>query len=240
MISIRASSLPRILKCTHSLRLPKHDVSSKYASAGNNIHKEVAQQLLTKTVSEHSYVQYINSLSIVKRHVEESLSYTYYNRFELTGTPDFWGIDNAQILHIVDLKTGYQDVWPNSAQLMAYALLVLSNNRQAKIKSVKLTIFQHSEAFTLSLSKKSIFRLKTEIIDALNSHRFQSGDHCQYCPSKQHCLIMSDALHSNNLFELESKRSILKKMIEDNHSYLLTNYPDKFVKKGRTFILKNT
>lgn len=155
--TIRASSVARILQCSHSTYLPKDDMNSVYAQAGTDQHK-LAQQFLKDCIMMEFLRAYealdkdshtVISLSInentrkylleilntyhklkgelISFGVEQSFSSDFKN-FNLTGTPDFYFFTRRELI-VFDLKNGYQAIDPNCAQLKTYAILICKNLR---------------------------------------------------------------------------------------------------------------
>ena len=233
--------LDRVIKCSHSLLLPAYRQEDKFAKAGTAAHVELQEKLLNDPkMGSHPYIDFILNLKIKKNawHIENPLKHEY-NLFTLMGTPDFWGIDKNNILHVVDFKSGFQGVDPTSTQLQGYALLILLTKQRGHfVKNIKLTIVQQDDITTITLTRKTIIALANKIKESIRKAFFKTGAHCQFCPSKIHCLKLHSTItaidtEAQDLEAIEKNKSYLTKFITDNHSFLLDKMPDKFIKRQR-------
>lgn len=119
---------------------------------------------------------------------------------DVGGTADFIGTNKDEtILVVADYKTGDGEmVWAEeNAQLMFYAMLVLSRHRMDKLKKVVLMITQPSDRRDHSLdiwetTPAAIKRFKTRYFKAVEQSRkprppAKEGEHCKYCPAQALC-----------------------------------------------------
>jgi len=230
--TIRCSSLDRILNCAHSLRLPKHDFESTYATKGTEQHNLAEDYLKGRDVktldlNTKMYVEYVKDYNI-----EEQLEHDF-KTFVLTGKPDAWHTSH-NTLEIVDLKSGHMLVEPTSNQLKGYAALVL---QKEDAKNIKLTIIQDCEIKTFEFESDGFVKgFINEINKSLENHTFETGDHCNFCPSKPHCLRMYTMLKDDNdVINIIRNKSILTKTMEEMEKVLLRESPELFIKTYRRY-----
>lgn len=251
-LTIRASSLERVLKCSHSLRLPVEKSESIYAQTGTNEHalafsfltdsniqkkKEYWNQMVPNT---RLYVQLLNDMSKQHNlHFEKTYKKEYEN-FILQGTPDCW-YQNGDTVYVFDLKNGYQDVDPWVVQLQCYAILVSDDS----VKNLQLIIVQNQEIKTITLTLDTVQQLIKHINKSLDNHSYIVGDHCMFCPSKIHCLKMREpiaATNTENSLKLIRNKSHIKKMIDELQQKFYEQHPEWFIERrcgrGIRLILK--
>lgn len=187
-LTIRCSSLDRILKCPGSLKLEAIDEQdSTYAAEGKDAHDEALLDYFNLDFSS-PYLQYLDNPRSYYNGIEYACS-AHFDNFTLTGTVDFWRIINGSTLEVVDLKTGYVDVSPLTNQLKGYALL-LCNHLVAfdiTIAQIKLTVFQNDKPQSVTLSVKEIASFVNYLEETIKKDTISEGKHCQYCPSFLFC-----------------------------------------------------
>lgn len=234
MITVRCSQLDRILNCSHSLLLPIENMDTVYSLEGTEQHR-LASEVLKKNRIDKSLINdntqlYINSVLENETYTIEEKYSIQYDTFILSGCPDAWSIiDKEKTLHIYDLKNGYELVTPNSYQMIGYALLMYETLKDKhSIDDIKLTIIQDEQKRELTLKPGSLFEFKDRVEKAIVSKTFKDGEHCRYCPSKAHCLIMRNTLDNINtkdrrqMIEIVKRESNLVKTIKDYKSLLLS------------------
>lgn len=245
-ITIRCSSLDRIFKCAHSLRLPTFKAPSVYADDGTEKHDRIATILSHSDYDGHidadirPYVQYVRELALNPFGVEQKIAYDYKNIYTLSGTPDLFG-KIKETLYVVDYKSGFKSVIPTSLQLQGYAYLILKNKIFNRIKNVKLIIFQNDEPEEISLDRKVILKLGSKLASKIKQWTYERGAHCQFCESKLNCKLMMDDVSAllkddkniSRLEDIEKNKTYLTQLIKDNHLYLLKLHPHKFFEKSR-------
>ena len=253
MIKIRCSELERVLNCAHSLRLPRFEMQTdKHAIEGRLQHAYAHTVLAMGTMSDElspntiKYIEFVKSLK-GEKHYEEYLEYEAYGHI-LTGTSDAVIYNENESLHIVDLKTGYQEVDPFCDQLKGYALLWYNKfyNDSRKYQNIKiyLSVVQNEEITTVTLHPSDILELSSEINKSLSFSTFDTGPHCKYCPSKIHCLKMhAQVKNANenenfidmvrykseiNLIDMVRYKSAIENTLKEAKEYLIKTHPEYF------------
>jgi len=245
MITIRCSSIERVLNCAHSLFLPVEKSDNFYSEEGNKEH-QIAFEFLVEGDKDKKkvlwdkmnpntqlYCKYVNSL--IKKGYKVHLEKTYkrqFSNFILQGTPDCWYGEN-DLIEIVDLKNGYQEIEPFSNQLKGYALLV--NTLEPffkKLMSIKLTIIQHEEIKSVEFLETGLIDLIYLLDESIVTHRFETSRHCNFCPSKIHCLKMTEPIDKNDkIIERVKNKSYIKKMLDESEQKLYDERPEWFREK---------
>ncbi len=236
-LSIRCSELERFLSCAHSFRLPRSkEEETKYATDGTAKHLlavallGAADGTVSVDADINSYVEYARGYTAESFH-----SYTT-NDYTLTGTCDAYNI-NGDVLDVVDLKTGFQEVSPYCAQLKGYAYLLLSGDLiQSGLKHLKLTIFQHGCANSVMVPVEGFCEeFERRLLEAIKYSPYIAGDHCTYCPSKIYCLKMrslgecdGDVKLADDLLALVRYKSTLEKLTIDAKQHCLKHRKDAF------------
>lgn len=246
-MKIRCSSLDRILNCGHSAYLPVEKSETVYAQAGTDQHI-LAHEFLTTTEvrlkrkvwdkmnkNTQLYVKYVHNIIAQgsQVHIEKYLIKEIRPGFYLHGTPDIWYCNNGKI-EIVDLKNGFQEVLPLSNQLKGYAYLALMEclEEAKKVYEIKLTIVQNEKIESLEFLCCAFDELIPRIIEAVNSHSFETGEHCNFCPSKIHCIKMTDMIdYEDKIVERVVNKSHLKKTLDMSEAKLYNERPEWFIEK---------
>lgn len=246
-MKIRCSSLDRILNCGHSAYLPIEKIENVYAQTGTGQHN-LAQEFLTQTdvklkykaweamnKNTQTYIKYVHNF--IKEgyniYVEKNMIKEIRPDFYLQGTPDVWYCHNGKI-EIVDLKNGFQEVLPLSNQLKGYAYLALMQclQQSQKVYEFKITIVQNEKIESLELKCGALHEFIPRIIKSLTSHSFKTGEHCNFCPSKIHCIKMTDMIDlEDKIVERVKHKTYLKKTLEESEQKLYNEHPEWFIEK---------
>ena len=150
------------------------------------------------------YINFINNIEN-KKTVEIEKKVVYNNL--IWGTVDCYIITNNNILHIIDLKTGFIQIDSlDNMQLIIYALGVLKDN--PNIETVKLTIYQKDNVNQSIYTPAELEPYKT-LLDKItynyenNIKPYISGSHCKYCSNKLKCTAFNSAFYNliSRLFE---------------------------------------
>lgn len=243
---IRCSSLERVLKCGHSVFLPSEKLTSKYSEDGENQHQiaynflssddKKIKQLNWDKMNENTktYCRYIHNIQKTTSVVLEKHYQKEYRNFILSGHPDCWYMGDDMI-EIIDLKNGYQDISILNNQLKGYALLVKD---QKSVTKFKLTIIQKSSIECLCLYSEEIENIIPEIEKALFERNITPCGVCQFCPSKIHCIAMrvdyKTQNHDEMIYIVKNKTHIISS-IKHIETVLESKIPDSFkeVKWGK-------
>lgn len=234
---IRCSSLDRIVKCVQSLWLPQHEYATEYSIKGTTQH-ELLKNALNNLDSVDHYLKEMNYNTEIafyylkdvidkglEVHIEQRKIREFHN-FILQGTPDAYWYDDCN-LYILDLKNGYQEVDPLTNQLKGYGLLT----HRPETKYVHIIIIQDGEVKKISFQNGLLYILKLMIDRSILYKHFESGEHCTYCPSKQHCKKMRDPLDNKDEYELLRNESHIKKMLVEVKTRAQEEHPEWFYTK---------
>lgn len=139
------------------------------------------------------------------------------HKVKVIGLPQFGFVDipyhfDDRILHIEDLKTGYNPVQAeNNKQLMTYAVGILDELGWDKFDKVVIKIIGVRWASNeWEISIKDLKKFKTEVMlpsfiaaYAINP-KATAGDHCQYCSAKISCKAWQEKFEgtANEFFEV--------------------------------------
>ena len=67
---------------------------------------------------------------------------------------------------------------------------------------------------------------------SIKNHTFETGDHCNFCPSKIHCIKMIEPIDNDDLIVQRVKnKKYIKKMLDDSENKLYDERPSWFVNK---------
>lgn len=260
-ITIRCSSLHRVLHCTHSLFLPKIDNQTSYSIEGSNQHilahdyflsedKKIHEDINENTLEYIKYIERINH-PLVDNHklfLEKKLKTNIFEKnndvYILQGSPDAFFIGDDSI-KIIDLKNGNEHISPFCDQLKGYALLILENYFPHGFNGdIELIIIQNKEIKTITIDEDIIVEFKNRLIEKINKERpYQIGEHCRYCPSKFHCVKFRDLIDNINepkkslkhKVDLLKNESHIKKFLENLKVELIKERPDFFEKKYKNY-----
>ena len=267
-LTLRCSSLDRVLNCSHSLRLPKEEDHSVYATAGTEQHRLASEYLIESQVADAKFLSPRDHLETFYKGMDantkfyvdyvehffdpQNMAYIEWSlkvdekedSFILTGTADAIGIDReTKTLHIIDLKSGFEEVLPLTNQLKGYALLAYVAFDTEPIEQIQLTIIQNEEISSITIEPYQLKHFKDELNDSIISKSYALGDHCRYCPSKIHCLKLREfgegiiTSHETNspyrLLNIVRHKKIIESMLEDSKTYLLKHQPTWFERKTR-------
>jgi hypothetical protein len=203
------SSADRWTTCRGSFGLSLHlpdPGSSSYADEGTRLH-DVAANILQGTAAEYTaadmaflepYIKHCMALRVNARWAQ--IETRLHHSPVLFGTPDFVALDHEELLHVVDLKTGFgTPVSPErNAQLMTYAYMVLKDTGHfyKGLKTVRLTIVQppdeeqpvkHWDCATTAIYAWGTV-VEEAIADALGgATELVPGEHCRWCRAKPIC-----------------------------------------------------
>ncbi len=170
-------------------------------------------------------------------HVERPL-YMDINGVHLSGTPDVvmfvLGSDTAitesysQEIILIDYKSGNVPISASqNTQLFCY--MALLRNKYPNASSYMYCIFQPSVSDSISLYlaypseiDKFISRISKQFADAISDPKLSVGDHCTYCPAREHCAEYTKDIHAfdkvynkdNILNFIENTDSINRKVKE--------------------------
>lgn len=208
----RGFSCPASILKIHNHRLKHPNKDNSQSQRGTRIHDLGEKLLLNKVISPNVdneelsdaklYAQYCRSLNCVSFDVEK--------RYDLSdleptmfGTGDFGGIDKEEVIHIVDLKTGYINVLAEeNEQLMLYGWGALKNYHKAE--SIKLHIFQVNDrvGVTISTFELDIWELVLFIETvAKPSIENAKSDNPVFNPTPTNCQWCDYATNCNSLYE---------------------------------------
>jgi hypothetical protein len=213
------SSAERFMTCPASVKrsIGIPDSPSKYAQEGTNAHEYASNVLLGKAAFDpeqfehlHHYINFCSELMTrigMQSWVEERV----YLNDELHGTPDFVCFGNG-ILHVVDLKYGYEAVpAANNKQLMYYAAAAIETYGISP-RIISLTIVQprlpNLPISTWVVETEYLNRFVVELHKAVaiakeDNAPAKLGDHCKYCKAVPVCAERKAEV--KKLFELECK-----------------------------------
>ncbi len=220
------SSLDRAFACPSSIvmqTIPANrvkDTSSVYAIRGDNMHqyaedvlnrKEPSLKLGTKNREDvEGYIKFCDDIiadKAIKYFVEPKL-YSKMHK-EISGAIDCLIVEK-NCIHVIDLKTGFAQKYPETNQLYLYALLVYENRKLLKIddesfESIKLTIYQTTAsrpARSLRIMLKHLLEFEERLKKLLTNIKSLSkvvisgkkldinrGSHCKYCPVRDYCTL---------------------------------------------------
>jgi hypothetical protein len=238
----KPSSASRQLVCTKSIL---YDVNAPYTSSvhadlGNKLHS-IGEEILLGTIEDvndlylledddinknvirmlSEYNEYIFTLEdndneiMVERKVHLDSIYNF--TVDKYGTIDCAIINSdTNTLHIVDLKTGRNDVSAkDNTQLYIYAYSLLQEIKDShNIETINLHIFQNLYTYNINNFEISVEDLTDwiykNVISKLNEIRFlelefKVGSHCKYCPNLNNCNAIN--IEINNL--LDSKDTLI-------------------------------
>jgi hypothetical protein len=208
---VTASALPRLFKCIASGVLPKLDVASKDADAGNQRHREMADAIIGKEF--HKLPDEVREL-VAGLDVDAEVAMGYdvasgrarvigYNigraygepgPFEVVGSTDLIAVGNGRLV-VLDWK-GHMSVGApaDNEQLMFYALAA---SRIYNIETVELVVAHIADsnsniykatvdAFDLDAFAASLRELFARAASAKPEDAIE-GPHCHNCNSAEHC-----------------------------------------------------
>jgi hypothetical protein len=255
MVKVRCSSLDRVLKCTHSLKLPVERYGVEASKEiidmirNDSLHIDDNQHASQGTAQHILAELYINgkveidrlnpNTQVYARYV--SNGYTLENSmcldfdgFTLLGTPDAYKIISDDTIEIVDLKNGFQEVSIFSNQFKGYGVLLL--NKYPKVSKVKITIVQNCRKTSQTFKRREIEGLVDVVQKKLKENVWEEGPHCQFCPSVIHCLKKSEKLtkiNAKSMLENLKNESDIVKYLKESKKYLLKHRPEWFNIKTR-------
>jgi hypothetical protein len=210
---ISPSSCYRIEQCPGSVILSDgiESESSEYADDGTKAHglgEECLLLGLDRVECENRemreavqiYVDFVNNLIANKEILFSGIEYKapHADIENCGGTVDFFCVypnGKGNTLHIVDYKHGagvYVDHVRNR-QMQTYAGIWLSNNPDANITEVAMTIvqprcFESPEACRTYVSPVwEIDQWENKLRSLIGSTKLKAGDHCRWCPAKLVC-----------------------------------------------------
>lgn len=206
------SSLYRAIACPGSVRAHAayDDTAGPAAAEGTLAHELAAfvidpQQELSLEEDGYSpemqdgagyYSTYIDNLDCHTWWVEQRL---YLGKLsdEIFGTADFVGIDDANVLHIVDYKFGFHKVFARkNPQLMAAAIGAMATIRPEGVTQFKVHIVQPRIEDPFSTYEFDIAELRqfAEVLRTVEAEAFgpnpsfhASEGACRYCNHKSNC-----------------------------------------------------
>lgn len=247
---IRCSSLGRLFNCPFSMKLPSYETESAYATQGTVEH-ELAEaylkgnETLEMASNTRTYCDFVNLIkkTYTDYHIEKRLNINLGDNHILSGCPDFYAIKYNKAW-IVDLKTGYMEINPESShQLKGYALLI---SKYYNIDTFSLSIVQDNEPKTFEIKADEIAFFEQQLIAKLDDYTHKRGDHCIFCPSKIHCKLQYDLVDALKQEEFEAyyydivkNKSILKKTIDEIDDNLRLQSPqlyEKYTKRYKKWI----
>lgn len=275
---IGPSALHRVLKCSAATDYEREQGggTTEAAEYGTHLHEAAEACLVTNTHFADTYV----GMRFHDRELDEegagivqpyltavAVLFDLYNvmwvekKIHSRDFPMFFGTVDCVLIrteglkitrvHVVDLKTGLQPVFPqNNKQGQGYLHLVLEEIAEVMPNHVvtydvelKFTIVQprfvDSEGKTVrtaTFSNEDMLKFYADLamlVDDINTGylRFQSGNHCQFCPRKPTCpklreeaLAMLDAptpdtLTPEQLAEVLDKASAIRSYIDSVKKY---------------------
>lgn len=175
MRKIRCSELGRYLACPGFRDLPNLvQPEQDYAAKGTNLHTQLENIMIEGLEPIEEFAGYTNYYGDLKKAGWTVELEIYRENDLLKGTADFVA-HKGDMLIIADLKTGFIDVSPDSAQLKAYALL----NLRPETTKIACKIFQKGEWKVAKYTKADIESLEVEILNA--APKLALGDHCMFC-----------------------------------------------------------
>lgn len=212
---ITMSALPRLLNCDGALVLPRAELQSEWADAGNDEHEDLARQVVTGTLPPrlariappHARVEVTvgyDAATGAGRLVgdKEGRDYVGFGPFEIPGKIDVLWLDEDTVV-IVDWKTGHKEVDPaeRNWQLWGYALAVCRALGKSKARIYIAYTNQPGQPIdehTLDAMDLADFaaRLKQlQVREAELRQRYKSGEQpttregswCKHCASKSRC-----------------------------------------------------
>lgn len=209
------SALPRSLNCDGSLVLPRAELASEWADAGQDEHEELARQTLSgnlpprlaRVIPSNPRVEVTVFYDVATGTGRiagdgEGRNYSSAGPFEIPGKIDVLGLDEDTVV-IIDWKTGHKEVDPASRnwQLWGYALAVCRALGKTKARLyIAYTnqpgqpIDEHTlDAFDLAEFASKLKQLQTR--EGSLRRRYQQGEQptttegpwCVHCASKSRC-----------------------------------------------------
>lgn len=194
MITLRPSAAERWMNCPASA-FHNEDKPTKYSKAGTDLHSQAHDILIGKAnIDENTdenvkfYCDYVlrsSMASYMPPDYERTIA-RELGDIEIKGTPDavLYFYDAVEI---VDFKSGYKDVEPDSPQLILYAYLaVLGHNK------VILTVIQNKQIKTRVIhnfkESEELKNVLSKIPNILKPNPvYQEGSWCQFCSFKTKC-----------------------------------------------------
>jgi len=224
------SSISRLFKCPGAHQLSKKvsvkEQSSPAAERGTAMHGLGGYQLdpqqepfSADDFSEDEqdivaqYVEYITKLNVEKSNVYLFIEskVQVINKFDCWGTADAILIYTDEFgklwLHVVDLKTGYNIVSPESEQLYCYALGALKAFNflyDFEIRNIRQTIVQPRNTLnpiaTLEYTANRLAIFESNLTDVISAaskpdcNEFNPGIHCRFCKALPICGAAENAI----------------------------------------------
>lgn len=200
---IRPSALPRAERCPASLALPAiHTADSEASSKGTAIHEMLAD-CLRGIPGPMWTLRYLDELLAGAGGEEPEVPLSFEG---LKGSADVIAVRESTLL-VADHKTGRTQVYPESAQLAAYAIAAADGETAEKVETVigQLDVSDDLQEATWIIRRKTYEvmdlgaeRARVRLIvrnveDARAKHArgevldVREGDHCDYCPAWQSC-----------------------------------------------------
>lgn len=208
---LRPSALPRAERCPASLALPAIQTADSEASAkGTRIHEMLARN---GPDTPAWALPYLRELVAGGNAVETEVPLVFEG---LKGSADVVARVKDTLL-VADHKTGRTQVYPDSAQLSAYAVAAADTLGAGAVDSVEVVIGQLDVSDDFS-EATWVIRRKTYVALDLGAERqrvrlivrnvedarakaargetldVREGDHCDYCPAWQSCPAKATAI----------------------------------------------
>jgi len=183
--------------------------SSAAAEEGTRLHKIGEELLNGASVTQYSdedvkmvigYVRYCSDLDIEFGHmVEGHINLSHYGLPGIFGTADYWARGKHK-LEVVDLKTGYHKVDPDTPQGKIY-LLGAAGGGIFGYSELTFTIHQHGEARSQSYTPFELLvwlqkTLRPAYEATLEDHPVQrpGETQCQWCAARGSCLALAEQM----------------------------------------------
>lgn len=259
---IRASSMDRVLNCTHSVYLPsdaEYLETSEAAKLGSQQHAfaEVFLKNRNKTypdamnLNTRFYVDFISNLNPKYVVIEKRFNLDE-NSYIVSGQIDALVIDQQNNLYVVDLKNGRFKVNANSYQNQTYLMLLVNTHANflldpeirdfRSMKSYHGVIVQNETVKIEEFTLQQIDDFRKHVKETLAKRIYKTGDHCTFCPSKAHCVLIKQKItkvamkkyedaSDEYIHETLKDKKIIEKTLEDLWTISINKHPEWFNKK---------
>lgn len=211
---ITGSALPRLLNCPSSEVLPHADSTSAAATAGNEAHDELANQVRTRTLppelakhvppNAHAETKLVYDTATGEgRILGEAADRNYGTRgpFEIFMSADVLGVDGDTVV-VLDWKTGASEVEPAATNGQLWALALAACRALGKHQAIVRIVYtaqgnrcdEHViDALELAGFASRLERLHVTVAALQAKHAageqldVSEGSWCRYCPARVRC-----------------------------------------------------
>lgn len=239
---LRPSASDRWLNCSASIHHNEEYVS-KFAQSGTNKHSKAVSEYygailknLSTCPDDTDVGFYVNYLLQAHRDnknviVEITMQDMVNEDLLLRGTPDAL-IKNDDYIEVVDFKSGYQEILPDSNQLLLYAYLAEKNHLMA-VKYI--TVIQNKTIKKLELTNDHRKKISEKAKIIFDKTEYNAGYWCQFCSFKTKCKEYLNTI-SPFLNILQDPAKMTNKNLTS--FYEMRNYLAKYIDDVKTEILK--